>query len=440
MRGIFRLPALVALVTVASGQTAARENDSTSAVAVPSGIYVVNEASNNQPVSTAYAAGLTSSSAYQAAVAGHAIFVPLVKVLPSVATWGEFNWDWTYLDTLVQTAVSHGKKFTLEFEMGFQTTAAYVNSLPAGFASACGVNCAPLFRTWAVGGGIGRCIEGYVPLPWNSNVQQMWASLATAAAAHLKQGGVYGSLTMVHVPGVSIYDEELRLPSGLPRAQSTDTSLCPDGTPAYPNTQNDASQSRWNSLGYSDAAVIGGFGVIAGAFAQAFPDKTIGLSLLNPGAAGVDFPNFNGDPVGFVASQLVKGASTIAAGRVQIQADDLDVDTALPEVLSLAGQFGDTIGWQTNRHGGTGAGCGGSPCAPDASNGPFVELARTGALAGGEYLEVWSADVVAYPESFACIRAAGLYTRDDSDAGKVPSNGGNCGRVPRALPVRAPHP
>jgi hypothetical protein len=402
---------LILLLVCCMGCNNATSSNSnpTSATAVPSGIYVLDEASNNTPVSSAYAAGMTSSVAYQNVVAGHAIFVPLVQVLSPVTTWGQFNWNWTYLDTLVQMAVSNGKKFSLEFEMGFQNTSSYVNSLPAGFSSACGANCAPLFRVWAVGGVTSQCIEGYVPLPWNSNVQQMWVSLASAAAAHLKQTGAYSSMTMIHIPGVSIYDEELRLPSGSPAPKSTDTTTCPDGTLAYPNVQNDASQSRWTSFGYSDSAVISGFGVIAGAFAKAFPDKYIGLSLLNPGNTGVDFPNFSNDPVGYVVSQLVQSATTIAPGRVQLQSDDLDMNTTLAEVLTFASQNNDAIGWQTNKHGGTGATCSGAPCTPDSATSPYFQLAQSGAKAGGEYLEVWSADVVGYPQSFAAIKAAGYY-------------------------------
>ena len=43
---------------------------------------------------------------------------------------------------------------------------------------------------------------------------------------------------------------------------------------------NDADNSRWQSLGYSDTAVINGFKAIATAFAQAFPDRFLGLSFL----------------------------------------------------------------------------------------------------------------------------------------------------------------
>src|SRR6185312_8557192 len=103
-------------------------------VPVPSGIYVLNEASNEQPVTTAYVAGLTAAPAYVNDIVGHAIFTPIAKILPSITTWGQFNWDWSYLDSLVQTALSNHKKFSVELETGFQSSSTYSQSLPAGFA------------------------------------------------------------------------------------------------------------------------------------------------------------------------------------------------------------------------------------------------------------------------------------------------------------------
>ncbi|MGP8246545.1 MAG: hypothetical protein ACLQVN_18755 [Bryobacteraceae bacterium] len=370
-------------------------------------------------------------------MAGHSIYVPIAQILPSVTTWGTFNWNWTYLDTLVQTAVSHNKKFSIALEMGFQNSFAYLNSLPAGFAAACGADCAPLFRSWSVGGKADQCIEGYVPLPWVPNVQQFWSALATAMAQHLQQTGTYSSLTLVHLPGVSIYDEEFRLPSGLPGPTSSDSTTCPDGTAAYPNVQNDASQARWQTLGYSDANVVSGFTVIAKAYAQAFPDKFLGVSLLNPGASGVDFPRFTNDPVGYVASLLVQAALGIAPGRIQLQSDDLDVstsETAVGEVIDFANQFSTAVGWQMNKHGGTGAACNSQPCTPDGADSGYFQLLETGAINNGEYIEVFSADVVAYPLSYAASQTAGYYPITAASAPVITIEANNSGYSPQIAP------
>jgi hypothetical protein len=379
---------------------------------VPSGIYVVNEASNLQSLATAYNPGLIGSPAYGTDVAGHAVFVPIAKILPSVTIWGQFAWDWSYPDSLIRIALAHHKKFSIELETGYQNSASYAAALPPGFSAACGTACAPLIDVWTTGGTTARCISAYIPLPWIPKVQQFWASAAADLAQHLKQTGAYSSLTLVHLPGLSVYDEELRLPTGFPRPAASDTTTCPDGRPAYPTVITDADTASWRSRGYSDSAVVAGFTVIAGSFAQAFPDRFLGLSLFPPGNIGIDFPNLTADPVGYVAGQLVQQVTGTAPGQVLLQADELDVNLVLPEVLTLAGQTGDAVGWQTNRHGGTGAGCGGGgagSCGADGPNSMFFQLLQYGAQNKGQYLEVWSADVVTYPQSFAAAQAAGLY-------------------------------
>ena len=343
------------------------------AIPTPSGIYVLNDNANEQSTATGYAAGLTSSPAYINDVTGHAIFVPIAKILPSITTWGEFNWDWTYLDTLVQIAIANGKTFSVELELGFQSGPTYLQALPSGFAATCGADCAPLFDVWTTGGTGGRCISANVLLPWVPNVQQFWSAAATALAAHLRATGAYGSLALVHVSGLSVYDEEIRLPTGMPSPSTSDTQACPDGRPAYPAVLNDVSASRWQSLGYTDAAVIGGFKVIAAAFAQAFPDRVLGLSVFAAAAKNFDFPNFTSDPPGYVTGQIVEAVTALAPGRVQIQADDLDSNIAETQVATIATENGASLGWQSNKHAGTGAGCAGGgvgSCSPDSPSGP----------------------------------------------------------------------
>ncbi|HUI10834.1 MAG TPA: T9SS type A sorting domain-containing protein [Bacteroidota bacterium] len=385
----------------------------TAGIPQPSGIYVLNENSNEQPAATSYASGLTASPAYSNDIAGHAVFVPIAKILPSITTWGQFNWDWSFLDSLVEVATSNGKKFSIALETEYQASTSYVHSLPQGFTALAGANSAPLFDVWTVGGKTPRGISAYILLPWVANVQEFWSAAATGLAAHLKQTGAYGSLTLIHVPGLSVYDEELRLPSGYPRPTSADTLPCPDGRPAYPACIDDADTSRWRSLGYSDSSVIYGFKTIASAFAQAFPDRYLGLSLLNHGTVGIDFPNLTGDSAGYVAARIVKEVNSVAPGRVQVQSDDLDGNYYLAEVDNYAAQNSDPVGWQSNKHAGTGAGCDGGGVGSCGQDGPaslYFALIRNGAQHGGKYLEVWSEDVVSFPQSFDAAVAAGYFT------------------------------
>jgi hypothetical protein len=130
----------------------------------------------------------------------------------------------------------------------------------------------------------------------------------------------------------------------------------------------------------------------------------------------VDFPNLTGDTVGTVAAAIVQAVSALAPGRVQIQADDLDMGSSESAVISNATHNADFIGWQSNRHGGTGAGCNGGnagSCNPDGPSGPYFGLLKYGAQLGGEYMEVWSNDVVNYPQSFAAAQASGIFVVTD---------------------------
>jgi hypothetical protein len=252
-----------------------------------------------------------------------------------------------------------------------------------------------------------------VLLPWVPNVQEFWKAAARALAAHLRDIAA-PALTLVHIPGLSVYDEELRLPTGIPQPPSNSTATCPDPvTPpvrAYPTVINDASAARWQSLGYSDDAVLHGFRRIARAFARAFPHKYLGLSLFNPG--GNDFPNLPGAPEANVAERIVKEVTALAPGRVQLQADILDIGVILPQVTEWAATHSTTVGWQTNKHAGSGAGCNdghAGSCDPDGPDSPYFQLLEYGAANQGEYVEVWSADVMRYGQSLDAAKAAGLY-------------------------------
>jgi len=380
----------------------------------PVGLYVLDNAANLNPTSQMYPAGLFTDTTYLRHVAGHAIFCPLAKILPASGTWGNFQYEWSVLDTLVGLAVSHGKKFSIELETGFQTSSGtWQQALPGWFTAACDSSCAPLFDVWAVGAG-GACTSSYVLLPWAPGAQQFWSVTAESLATHLRNIGAYGSLTLVHVPGLSVYDEELRLPTGSPSPGPTDTLPCADGRTPQTAVASDARQSRWQRFGYSDAAVIAGFQSITTAFANAFPDRVLGLSLFPHGSgAGIAFPNFTSDSAGYVASRLVQVAGQVARGRLQVQSDNLDSATIVPSVISLARENEACVGWQSNKHGGTGAGCGGGAagsCLPDAPDGHFYNLLAYGASLDAHYFEIWPRDVTTYPRAIAAADAAGLYS------------------------------
>ncbi len=413
-----------ARASVGPGAAGRASTRASASIPRPIGLYVLDDVSDMRPAAKAYPNGLFTDTTYLQHIDGHAIFVPIAKIIPSIPVWGQFHYQWGFLDTLVLDATTHGKAFSIELESGFETKAStYPEALPDSFAISCGADCAPLFNVWVIGGSGGQCTSAYVMLPWVPQVQQFWSVTAESLAAHLHDIGAYGSLTLVHVPGLSVYDEELRLPTGSPTPSPSDTLPCPDQRPAYPSVIDDAAQSRWVTYGYSDSAVIAGFDVIANAFGQAFPDRFLGLSLFPHGSgAGIAFPNFTSDSAGYVAAQLVQEVGVFAGERLQLQSDNLDSGTVVMSVISLAHQDQGVIGWQTNKHGGNGAGCAGGgagSCLPDGPDSPYLHLMQYGAAEGAHYLEIWPNDVLTYPQSIAAAAAEQLYSTASVDPGGV---------------------
>jgi len=58
----------------------------------------------------------------------------------------------------------------------------------------------------------------------------------------------------------------------------------------------------------------------------------------------------------------------------------------------------------------TGAACDGSPCVDLATAGtPYFDIIHEGAQNGDRYFEVWSHDVVSYPNSFGTAKGDGYF-------------------------------
>jgi len=418
--------ALAALAAVGFLTSAAAVAEGQAAVA-PTGLYVVNDASNERPLSQVYSPSssqLLDARSYQDGVSGLAIFVPIAQVLAPVAKkWGQFEWDWSYLDTLAGDAISAHKRFSLAFEVGYQAPptspptppppTTYPKSLPTGFASMCdaaagGQTCAPLFDVWLNGGHAGgRCVSAYIPLPWVKPVRLFWQDLASAVSTHLQHTVVdgrseYSALTLVHVPGLSVYDEEIRVPAVLyPSNPKGSPAPCPDGT--NPATSIPQSLSLLSSkYGYSEQSVESGFETIAGYFASAFPDKYLALSIF-PGTA---FPGGQSDAI---EQQIISTVAGLAHRNLLLQSDDLDLSSdktaehAMQRVTALARANKALVSFQSNKRGGEGAACDRGSCLPDNANGPYAQLLSNGKTLGASYIEVWSYDVVTHPTAVCAI-------------------------------------
>jgi len=339
------------------------------------GIYMMsNYGYGNGAFTAPFASGAIPSPSQ---IAGLALYVPLAQILPAYPTDGlSFVWDWTYLDALVADA--NGKPFSLALVVGFQAP------LPAGFDADC-PGCAATFHTWQAVDS--KCVTSAVPLIWNTQVQALWSAAAGAIASHLTAAGTYAMLTLVHLPGLSAFDEELRMPASTPAP--SDPTLCP--------VVDDTTEARYQSLGYvSGSDVRSAWLNVVSAWGAAFPDKMMCASLFPPTLP--DFPSWVNATQGAYAKSLVSGLATMFPGRLQIQADMAgSVGYApsgylLPEAENLARTFGTPLGWQTMQPGATFA-------TNDDPSSPTSYYALLQAMAPAPYIEVWSFDVAHYPNS-----------------------------------------
>lgn len=398
----------------------------------PQGIYAFTNYSNNPLAdgSDALPRGFTDDPTFlSSAIAGLAIYVPLATVLPDPLpdqyagfSWKQLfdpanpkfhDWNWSYLDKMVATALEHKKAFSVAVVVGFQNAGSAIlppqeargylkalgatrvpsfePSLPSWFESRCNpsnaasyyplplarggspshgsttspwssTSCAPTFNVLHPSTQV--CLSNKIPLPWNGNVQKFWGALAMALAAHLKgscydpenrvigpcrkgRPSVYEALTLIHLPGISIFDEELSFPNPK-RPLPTTSGSCPDGRSFTPKPTSgddwatnsvayDNSSANLVRLGYTESPpspsppattnLIEGFKAIAGSFAHAFPDRVLGLSPLN-NVAGVDLPNLNNYfPTGGVFHKIAFDVAALirATGSslpLELQSDD----------------------------------------------------------------------------------------------------------------------
>jgi hypothetical protein len=339
------------------------------------GIYMMsNYGYRNGVFAAPFAPGAIPSPSQ---IAGLALYVPLAQILPEYPADGvSLVWDWTYLDALIADA--SGKPFSLALVVGFQAP------LPAGFDAAC-PGCAATFHTWQAVDS--TCVVSAVPLIWNTQVQALWSAAAGAIASHLTAMGTYAKLTLVHLPGLSAFDEELRMPASTPAP--ADPSLCPVAT--------DTTEARYQSLGYvSGPAVRSAWLNVVSAWGAAFPDKMMGASLFPPTLP--DFPSWVNATQGAYAKSLVTALAAMFPGRLQLQADMAgSVGFApsgylLPEAENFAHTFATPLGWQTMQPGATFV----TDDDPSSSTSYYALLQ---AMAPAPYVEVWSFDVVSFPNS-----------------------------------------
>ena len=164
---------------------------------------------------------------------------------------------------------------------------------------------------------------------------------------------------------------------------------------------------EWVKLGYRPSGVVQAWVAMAEAIGHAFPDKLVALAILDNN----DFPPIDdtgrvaiGPSVPKVRERLIAEGLKMFPGRFAVQWNGLEAFRASAVVVS-AGAQGAVIGWQANEH----AGFGGSDCPiPEQSGAVCTEsayeaLLRNGVQTGGRFIEIWSPDVLKFPDAIAKV-------------------------------------
>jgi PKD repeat protein len=179
-------------------------------------------------------------------VSGLAVRVTWNFLEPSEGTY-----NWSYLDGVISSAASAGKKVSLSVAAGVSTP----NWVYAAGAQAFSFidSSAPATQT--------------IPVPWDPVFLSEWQTLITQLGARYATNP---AVMRVKLTGVNYNTAETMLPI------STGVSAS-NGTTTW-TTTNDVAD--WQAIGYTRAKVEGAWQTIANTFAQAFPSQQLAVELV----------------------------------------------------------------------------------------------------------------------------------------------------------------
>lgn len=242
------------------------------------------------------------------------------------------------------------------------------------------------------GGANRACTTIEMGVPWDKGYQDAYVALWRAIADRTKLRGASDLVRIVKLTGVNRITEELRLPGTAGQAED----VC--------GRTDDA--AIWRKVGYRPQLVVDGWTRIAEGIGHIFPGKVLALDILERN----DFPPI-GDDGGVIQTSPVKdriiaSGLKVFEGRFAVQWNGLTANGPLAETVLSSGARGAVIGWQSNAFRGLeGAGCNTQRLAkaePCDSTG-FAAILQRGIDKGGAYVEVWTKDVLRFPEA---VRAA----------------------------------
>jgi Ca2+-binding RTX toxin-like protein len=216
--------------------------------------------------------------------------------------------------------------------------------------------------------------------PWDTTYQAEYAGMMQALSDHLKTiPGAYDAVSVVKITGINQITAETRLPGGV---------------------------ATWLDAGYTPDRVVDAWKAFAAATDSAFPDKVLGLEVLDKHG----FPSIDNDGQIVTASSptyvdvtraIIDAGLEMFEGRFMVQHDGLSSGTIRPVVTDAAAD-GAIAGFQTNHFLSSGTGYGSLRIAVAPTEATYQAILESGIVNGGaQYIEVWAADVARFPEALA---------------------------------------
>lgn len=317
---------------------------------------------------------------------GIAVVISWSAIEPSMG-----QYQWTLLDSWLQSAMTAGKKIDLVVMAGASTPSWLFDPQPSGGGAH------PLnFTISPHSGATGQCDAETIAAPWDAAFLAQWDAMLVALSAHLKSSGAYGAVALLRITGINRTTDELRLPAET--AQTTGLSCVSNAI------------TTWQSAGYKPSLLLQGWDAITSSFKKSFPDKALSIAIIPNNAfpaIAEDGSAIKGTPPDANAPLLALAGQKFP-GRVVVQFNFLmPGEAASPAVISSAQTYGTLPAFQTNEYfGSTGQGAACSepvtnptPCTAQT----FLALLQTGVYPLGTanpmramYIEVFHANATAF--------------------------------------------
>jgi len=307
---------------------------------------------------------------------------------------GPRNYDWAMLDRWVGRIAGIGKKLSLGVVAGSDAPAWLFQPPDSVPAHRFTFNAGPVANH--------RGITRLLPSPWDPVFLRRYDEMIADLSRHLRAIGAYEAVRIVKFEGLNSITEEL----GVGATRKVDYD--------FPLDNSEYLTEGWAKAGLTPDRILHAWKDTTEHIAAAFPDKLLSVDILQNYAG---FPPI--DNAGRIVAQPPGGTDAITAdliertlrpgpdrpgyyGRFSVQWDALSNRPNLtdPEVLR-AGKMGAPIAWQMNCR--MGADLGSGFVDPDGSFRPcrtadeYRAMLDNGIDLGGEFIEVFAANVVQFP-------------------------------------------